>query len=387
MLLSQILCNALNNGLETNEAVMRLADRWELVFLEHPPRSGFRGGWVVQADAVCIDGEMYHTQDAFECDCCNQQEHNRREHSVYALTFGRGLRQRAFCEQCFEDYAFCCESCSDLYHTDLCHTDRQGQSFCNECYDARTDEQKNEHALLFSYGQAAEPSNPYGWQSPLYSAELEMESEEDERKELVEALHMAGIQRLTTEKDGSLSDDTGVECQLSFFASLEDLSHELDLLATTAKAKGAKSWDAPSAPSVGLHISSNCRSGWTPKQRTRLAYYVRACKAELVNIAGREVHYASFPAGFLVEWAKGNVGKFVAVRLGWDRIEWRLFRGTLNSKRLALYCKTVGLFEHHAKMATKVQSANEIKQGLSTLRDALCDLVQGAKDDGIKFNN
>jgi len=387
MLLSEILCNALNNGLDTTDAAISLADRWELVFLEHAPRSGYRCGWIALNEAILIQGTWYHASDTFECDCCAELEHNQQEHSVYSLAFGHSVRQRAFCESCYTDYSFCCESCNNSYHTNLCHADRDGQSFCGDCHNEQSNDDNKEHPMLFAYGQASEPSNPYGWQLPLYSAELEMESAEDSRNELVAALHNAGLQRLTTEKDGSLDDDMGVECQLSFFGSLDELAHELDILATCAQAQGAKSWDAPSAPNVGLHISSNCRQGWTPKQRTRLAYHVRACKSELISIAGRDVHYGAFPQGKLSEWVKGNVGKFVAVRFGWDRIEWRLFRGTLNRKRLALYCATVELFEHHAKLVTKVQSACEIKQSLKALKIALEELIEGAKNDGIKFNN
>jgi hypothetical protein len=75
----------------------------------------------------------------------------------------------------------------------------------------------------------------------------------------------------------------------------------------------------------------------------RLLYIVHACKSLLIRISGREsTQWATFvPCGTLKDMSRGAGGKYRALRVGWDRFEWRMFKGTLNPKRIKLYCDTV----------------------------------------------
>ena len=348
MLLSQILINALNANSANIGLISRasnLCERWEIVRTHC-------GEWEEQSDCVWLENlqEWILIDDAFCCNYCQEFSLNGDQRSVYTRR-GDRLQLQDWCEYCHEENSFCCDNCGEQFNHEKLHSVGD-DSLCMDCYGSREEEGECDvHPLLKSY-HSDRPRNPYGYNQAVYSAELEMEGAEGRIWELVENLHKSEVYRLTTERDGSLSEKLGVEVQISYRDSISSLADSLCEVAEIAKKAGARAWDAKSAPNVGLHISSNSHSVWTLHRKMRLAYLVQKLRVQLVQIAGRDCQrYSAFPAseqGSLRRAARGGYGKFTALNFSGDRMEWRLFRGTLNPDRLRLYCDAVSSLEFWA---------------------------------------
>ena len=218
---------------------------------------------------------------------------------------------------------------------------------------------------------------------PIYSAELEIEA--SDRDGLVSALRTLASNQsprwLGWERDGSLNENTGVELLVSMLPSLDALRGALQSLAPIVRKHGGTSWDNGRC---GLHINSNCLH-WSKLRKTRLLYLVHKLRPLLEEISGRKnAHWCIWPdmamvrprydslwtRGALSRWANGELGKYLCVRMDSQRIEWRMFRGTLRASRIALYCATVGYLEEMSQEPIH-KRIPEITHGLKTLAASL----------------
>jgi hypothetical protein len=150
---------------------------------------------------------------------------------------------------------------------------------------------------------------------------------------------------LICERDGSLDHDKGLECILSCYTSTTPLLTDAHALQACAAKHNAIAWDLPKLREreAGIHISTN-RIGWNRRSLCRLGYIVTVCAEALAKAAGRKSTFAEFPPrlslGYimqykpLAEFARGQRGKYCAVNVRDSRLEWRIFRSTLNPDRL-----------------------------------------------------
>jgi hypothetical protein len=328
----------------------RIANRWSLVWV-----SG-RGAYFPEDETARIGSRVYHVEDVETCERC--EDATVETCTVNTRNRAGRLTTQVWCDDCQGDNSFYCGGCDERWDDSENHS-YQGESYCLECYDnlEREDE-------VPCYHGARRWSPPA---APCYSFELEVEAEE--RGELVELLNLRAFNKVSWERDGSLSCSDGLEILIQLRETCAQLANDTAELVRYIKGKklGLRSWEGGKC---GLHLNSN-RYGWSMHSVMRLIYIVRSCKDELVNISGRESNqWASFGAsGYtLHQEAYCQAGKYRALRIGADRMEWRMFRGTLNEKRIKLYCDTVACLEALAQsdiMAHHLRS--EAKSRLSAL--------------------
>jgi len=82
-----------------------------------------------------------------------------------------------------------------------------------------------------------------------------------------------------------------------------------------------------------------------------------------------------------MDWSKGYCDKYTCVRVGSDRFEWRMFKGTLNPARLECYVRTVRLLEDYA-LSFNIGSLIKLH---SAINIGLTLLAQDANDGGAKI--
>ena len=266
-----------------------------------------------------------------------------------------GRRNRiSICESCGDSFASC-ENCGELWaHDHLIFSERSDSHYCEDCWEG--DDEDNP---LPDYHSGYRPPNPPKTE-PAYSLELEIEAHSSDHRasitEKLDSLRYNSGHSIGYERDGSLDDETGMEILVSCYPSATDLASALDRVLDVASAR-AVSWRASN--SCGAHLNSNkwvrwCGQnnrigiGWTVPRVARLLHMVRGCWDILKKIAGRETHYAQLPPTKLKLWAKGDCDKYVAVRIQRDRMEWRIFKGSLHGPRLAMYLRTVEIMEEIA---------------------------------------
>ena len=364
MRLNEIALNAVNklyaqlrqtpmgndNRISLRSAIERIRERWVDIVLVHG-----RYVYALEEDVISVNGNYHFLDDVSSCDCCD--EYTVDTNSVYTRRSGR-LTQQIWCEGCTGDNAFYCTGCDERFDDGECHS-YEGESYCAECYENL---ERNE---LPAYHCAKRWHIP-DYNIPLYSLELELES--DERNELIEKLNDLAFRKVSWEMDGSLDRQKGMELLIQLRESTEQLSNDVSNLLANIKKKGLSlsSWNNKRC---GIHLNSNRTLAWNKKNVMRLLYCVRMAKDSLVRISGRDcTQWASWDSrGHLLErQAEGSLGKYTMLRVGCDRFEWRMFRGTLNEKRIALYCETVKQFEDLALSETSIYHLKDkaIKLGI-----------------------
>jgi hypothetical protein len=203
---------------------------------------------------------------------------------------------------------------------------------------------------------------------------MELELESEDRSDLIDELNAICLKRISWEADGSLDRSKALEILIQLRESTEQLAIDACTLVRWIKRKGLglSSWNNKKC---GIHINSNCSLEWNTKAIMRLIYCVRAAQESLIRISGRESNqWASWHSrGYtLRKQADGELGKYTMLRIGDDRFEWRMFRGTLNEKRITLYCETVKQFE---ALALSNVSCFNLKQAAIDLGNKLANTL------------
>lgn len=333
----------------------RIARRWEIVYVQN------RGAWFPEHETVVVCGRRLHADDTISCERCD--ELCTETTPVHARGRTGRMTIVEYCDECREDRNVeYCANCCDFFDSPNM-VERDGDSYCENC--AEELEPEEDSSSIPSYHNAHRWDAPMG---PSYSFELEVEAEE--RDSLVAILKEKNFDRVSWEMDGSLSCEKGLEILIQHRSSPGALAQSTIQIVQAIKGKGLglHSWEGGKC---GMHLNSN-RSGWSKHSVMRLIYIVQACKEQLVKISGRESNqWANFGlAGYtLRQTADSMAGKYRALRVGWDRFEWRMFRGTLCEKRIRLYCATVHALEALAQ--SDIQAHHLRDEAVSTLR-TLC---------------
>ena len=365
MRLEQIALNAVNKlflevrenpynqsvRLRLKDKINLICERWNnIVYLTN------RYVYALNEDAVCFNESWYHIEDVSCCECCEDYTIEACQVNVRGRT-GRLISQ-VWCDNCEGQNSFCCTGCDDRFSDQMEQTN-EGESYCETCYEnLERDEVPSYHS--------AKRWHISDYNVPLYSLELELES--DERSELIMQLNILCYSKISWEMDGSLDRAKGLEILIQLRESTDQLSNDVCNLLSNIKKKGLSlsSWNNKRC---GIHLNSNRTLAWNKKHVMRLLYCVRMAKESLVKISGRDcTQWASWDTrGCTLErQAEGCLGKYTMLRVGCDRFEWRMFRGTLNEKRVSLYCETVKRFEALALSETSIYHLKDeaIKLGI-----------------------
>lgn len=338
------------------ERQRRITERWSLTWVAS------RHCFFPEDETVRIRANTYHVDDVFNCERC--EDYTTESAQVYVRNRTGRLNQQIWCDNCQGDNSFYCSGCDERWSDDESHS-YDGESYCLECYDNLD---RNE---VPSY-HSAERWEITNHCIPIYSMELELEAED--RSDLIDQLNILSYPRVSWEQDGSLDRSKGLEILIQLRESLDKLATDACNLVYNIKKHGfgLSSWNNKKC---GIHINSNCSTEWNLKAIMRLLYCVRAAQEPLIRISGRESQqWASWhPRGYtLRKQAEGELGKYTMIRIGDDRMEWRMFRGTLNEKRIALYCQTVKQFE---ALALSNVSCFNLKQAAIELGNKLANTL------------
>jgi hypothetical protein len=334
----------------------RIAVRWNLI-------------WVPSLQAYFPENEtirqgttFYHVDDATSCQRC---EELTMDPSGVNDRNNRGrLTVEQWCSDCQSDDSFCCRGCDEQWEDDECHS-YNGDSYCVDCH---SNLERDEVPCYHS----AHRWDVQDHNVPLYSMELELES--DERCDLIDHLNHLSYPRVSWEMDGSLDRAKGLEILIQLRESTDKLSNDVRNLLSNIKKKGfsLSSWDNKRC---GIHINSNRTPAWDKRNTMRLIYAVRMAQESLIKISGRDnAQWASWDARghSLTRQSEGSLGKYTMIRVGCDRFEWRMFRGTLNEGRITLYCETVKQFE---ALALSNASNFKLKQAAIDLGNKLANTL------------
>ena len=338
-----------------------IRDRWEIVYSESVGRYGNpeRENWVY----VERQDDWFREDDCELCAACS--EHDTSSEMYGVLIFSRGFMrgreiEQRWCGGCGSADTQLCGACEERVRCDDLMEADNGDCYCPPCHQEHEERLNDEDAgQIREYQSVARPYAPLG--VPAYSMELEMEFPDASARSAfaIEARNLVGWKGspLILERDGSLSRDKGVECVLSCYQSTDDLLADVHAVQVCAKKHKAIAWDLPKVRNAdaGLHISTN-RIQWTKRALCRLGYILTVCDVALEAAAGRRTHYAEYPprghVGNLASFARGSRGKYCAVNVRESRLEWRIFRATLNPERIAKNLSLVNALEALAKSKT-----------------------------------
>jgi len=382
MYLSEILIRVLNSSEINVQNVTHLIERWELA----EATIGDNRGWFPLSDLTYIESEnaWAHNDDACECGHCSEYVLSENTREVHRIN-SRGNRfEQTWCETCEDRDSFYCGSCDRTFSDDDSRENIHGDLVCSQCYveeEEEEEEQEEDASLLPSYHNARRPYSPFDLQTQrVYSVELEIESLQ--RNALLTYLTANPIERTVWESDGSLQHDKGVEFLVCFQQDPERLKVVISQLVDAAKKYQSTSW---ANTRCGCHVNSNKpRNLWTSSRVMKLLWLVRQFKTTLQTIAGRGentyfCNWENLPS--LRSWSLGYCEKKTCIRVGCDRIEWRMFRGTLNKARLGLYVDVVQLLENYALK----YSIHELRKQHLDIAGRLETLTNIARSNGARI--
>lgn len=325
--------------------------------------------------------------ESFNCDCCYSTDFGTPS-EVYEIRPNQRRSRLRVCEPCLEANSRDCPSCGFVFLNEyIAEDEEKGESYCSTCLSLIISErdEAGESGGIPDYkkGRRAYPKDRA---LPSYSIELEIECRN--RWDFAQALDMLHYKAqgysIGYERDESLDDDEGIEVLISCLPTLPALGEVLDSVVGLASKWGSKSWDTDRC---GAHINSNRSKEWTPSRIARLLFMCRENFEVLSKIAGRKSTLASLPLDLerkpllLREWAFGNCKKYSALRVQPERIEWRIFKGTLNPLRLSLYLKTVETLE---VLALSNIPSNKLKKEASARLWAVWMEFVVRKDEGAQ---
>lgn len=368
--LQSMWSNAIRNGGEIgriDSRILRMASHYSGRVVSVRRSSSNRVKWLNREDAVYLEGEdaHVHPEDAGECGRCSALV---RSNTLFGVHAGIREREEYWCGECNDNYASACETCGEVFELRcMARSEYDNDMRCASCHASHEEEHEEDEEpcdCLPDYHKAKRWDNPYPSRLPAYSAELEVLA--PCAGEVITALLDAQLERTSWERDGSL-EGKGFEIIVQWSPSLPHLRDRVLRVAEIVRSKGGRSWDGGLC---GLHVSSNI-AGWSRAQKLRVAYIAKheSLRRLLVSIAGRDSErWAKWHSDAARYWVGGYLGKYSALNFAADRLEWRIFRGSLKPERIIAYFETVALLEGLALRKMGIANAvEEARPGLAAI--------------------
>lgn len=263
-------------------------------------------------------GRYLSCESCGTCDECTSNTHH------HCATCGELASNRSSCE-C--GIASCCRSiCERCEHCDRC------------CECENEEEEERDNGPIHEYCSTNfPPAIPFRapYKPFLYmGVELEIECGGKDRQQMARNIaNEYGSEKILIKEDGSL--DNGFELVTGKY-SLEAHKELWPGLTSCAIRYHARSWKHKT---TGLHIHLS-RNWFTPLTIGKLLVFLnssnRIIRRNVIRLAGRESpDYAALKKKKLTDALKRNSNRYEALNLNPEKtIEFRLFKGTLNSKRI-----------------------------------------------------
>lgn len=302
--------------------------------------------WRNEQRQVCNDCLSDHY---FQCADCREHYHNDAASGVNS-------NDDTICSNCAENY-FYCEGCNNTFHTD----DYGEDGMCQNCM-----EDEDAGGQIHDYSYTPRPWIPRGGVGRKYGVELETVLKHGDLRDaaehtlniLNEGLPEEGFAFL--KKDGSLSGGVGAFEIVTHPATLA--YHEARWKPFFAdKPRGMVSHDAPC--DCGLHIHVE-RAGLSQLEIAKMVMFTNAAgnKKFVEAIARRSSpNWAKLdPKKPISEIRNREGGKYEAVNLLHPKsLEFRIFKGTLNSKSFFRSLEFVDALTDFVKSGTMPLTATQ----------------------------
>lgn len=304
-----------------------------------------------------IEGyDHYVCDDCFDeyiiCDNCGEYE--RRDN---AYDTNEGL----VCSYCRENYFSYCDNCGEIYHNDnMYYNDDDGEYYCRECYDECVS-----HRAIHSYHHSHSKGVQFfggvdNGKELFMGLEVEIDDGDNREDTAYNIRECMPENFITMENDGSL--DCGFEnitqpATLEYHTSIRQNYEEMFKI---AKDNGFRSHNTSTC---GYHIHFN-RSFFEDKQDENIAkllYLVEKFWNELVKFSRRNYErlerwakkYDETPEEVVDKMKCHNLDRYHAINLtNTYTIEFRMFRGTLNSETFFATLQLVDTIVRYVKEHT-----------------------------------
>lgn len=257
--------------------------------------------------------------------------------SVVLTETTREVGGELICESCFDDNYFYCSDCGIAIHNDDAY-DYRGEAYCQSCYE---DIERDASDYIHDYSY--KPYFPNYHSERRFGLEIEVEGDRDTAKELCEELR-----EVYCKNDGSLNDGFEIVTNPLLFDDAIRIGKRIGDICRENGAKGDNG-------TCGIHVHVS-RGGIKNESETvsKMLILMYRLKDTIERFARRSESrwakvsyktksmYDSDPAGFIAEECRE---RYRAINLRNDKtIEFRIFKGTTNSRTIAAIVQFVNAF-------------------------------------------
>lgn len=289
--------------------------------------------------------EKYYCQQCYDeyftsCNSCGEELHRNSDDRY------RGPDDEDYCESCFNDRFGYCEGCQEYFRHDDLREGDNGCLYCNDCYGSEEDETPREETprvrVVHDYGY--KPSHDFKkmqWDSNLFMGiELEVQHsapENSSAQKLVDFLKQEKVENMFYMKHDS-SVPNGFEIVSHPFTLA--YAHKELKLQKILKWMKEQGFDSEKSGSCGFHIHLS-KDFFEELDITKLRAFFKVNAKKLHKLSKRGetgTSYYKFEETS-IEDILNNVpqsGRYWALNLNSSEntLELRLFRGTLDTKRV-----------------------------------------------------
>lgn len=123
----------------------------DVIWLDGEPYCSDCVVWCEHCEEYCLyDDSTYINNYGYVCDSCRDNyfslcdECEEWHHDDRMSTAYSGGRELYVCEHCLDSYYSYCEDCDEYYRTNEMHEDEDGTLYCEDCWQARMENEENE---------------------------------------------------------------------------------------------------------------------------------------------------------------------------------------------------------------------------------------------------
>ena len=297
-------------------------------------------------DCIFINDNIYCSEDCanragwHRCEDCNRWTNDTYHND----------NSQIICSNCADNY-YCCESCSDIVHSNDIQSTESRLVYCESCYrDHRRENGRNR--LINDYGFKPEYLfSKMPWENTVYfGIELECELPDRVNRES-KALALKNWltdneldQYIYFKDDGSLVN--GIE--LCFHPATLQAIHDKYKLRALLKHMAKLGFSSFASGRCGLHVHiSKKKLSNSALLRGKIMFY--KCQSYLKALSGRRqqgFNYCKFDTNMPSSLDYNPNGRYTALNIyaSDSTLEIRIFRGTLNHDKLIAYLQFCDAF-------------------------------------------